>query len=165
MILALCGRKTSGKDEFFKYLTGTSEHNFIVKHQNIKTVPIVSQEKDKYVRFAFADFLKDITYEIYPHVKGLSKEMQRGHFQQMAKRLRQKDNLMFCRKLISAHKLAEQDGKTLVITDLRQKIEIDFLTKHFKFVTCRIVSPRTLTNDYIEFELDLYKTDMIVLRD
>lgn len=131
-VLALCGKRFSGKDSFYRCLEQSST-------RSLCRFAFADQAKSAFVRQWNASHVQP---ELQVNLQSLltdraCKETWRPHLTAFVTEALAKDSLVFCRELIAA---AQQTPPThvLVITDLRLKLELAELKKHFQVHVVRI---------------------------
>lgn len=125
--LAICGRIRSGKDTAASYL----------------------EEKYGFTKFAFADDMKRLLHELFPHIP--SDPKPRRAYQVFGEGLRHLDlpdaNLVWinaCMRKVNTHiwwhSEVDNRGANVVITDLRTELEYDHLRAN-GFTLIRVTAP------------------------
>lgn len=150
MIIALCGKKYSGKDTACEIL----KHSYA----NVK-------------RLAFADALKQEVAKLFgaPDTKTIESNkgspIVRKALQIAGDVYKEKDPLYFCHTLEG--ELTNHQGKILVITDLRFQLEANYIRKFGGFIWRIRRSETDNSNDShpSETELESIKYDFIITND
>jgi dephospho-CoA kinase len=125
--LAICGRIRSGKDTAAKYL----------------------EDKYAFAKFAFADDMKRYLHELFPHIPADPKP--RRAYQVFGEGLRHLDLpdayhvwIKSCMRKVDGyiwwHSEVDERGANVVITDLRTKLEYDYLRAN-GFTIIRVTAP------------------------
>jgi hypothetical protein len=138
MKIALTGSKGHGKD----YLAD-----------------LLIQHKPNYIKIAFADALKDYCNELYPQLKkyntpelkdspinepwNIYNETPRNIWERISREKSIEDPLFFHKiTLHEIDKLIKTNHKDIIITDVRNKVEVDDLIKR-NFTIIKIIKPNT----------------------
>jgi len=139
MVIALSGKKRSGKDTF---------HEFVVEHE--REVPVF--------KFSFADAVKRYAEEyFYIDLKNDEKERIRFVLQGIGQMMREEvDKDYWVKRVAESIEQTRKEHENFIgiITDVRYKNEAEWALKNCTALI-RIVNPSSPTNDTHQSEIDL----------